>query len=101
LVERTGREEENVRRTGGRAVTEPNGPQTIDRDRLAVGAVELAPWLQLAVAAEAVGVERGDVAVAEVPHEQVPAEGPEIGGRRPRCSRWPTLYRRRPRPSCR
>src|SRR3989454_5755382 len=36
---------------------------------------------QLAVALEAVGVERVDVAIAEVPHEQAPADGPEIGRR--------------------
>src|SRR2546426_11195382 len=36
---------------------------------------------QLAVALEAVGIERVDVAIAEVPHEQAPADGPEIGRR--------------------
>src|SRR2546428_11019352 len=43
--------------------------------------MELARLPQLAVALEAVGVERVDVAIAEVPHEQAPADGPEIGRR--------------------
>src|SRR2546426_11073387 len=69
------------RRPGGRAVTEGEGPQTIDRDWPAVGGMELALLPQLAVAVEAVGVEPVDMAVAEVPHEQVPAESSEIGRR--------------------
>src|SRR5256885_7390778 len=43
--------------------------------------MELALLPQLAVALEAVGIERVDVAIAEVPHEQAPADGPEIGRR--------------------
>src|SRR5438552_12234826 len=81
LAERTSREKESVRRPGGRAVTESEGPQTIDRDRRAVGGMELALLPQLAVALEALGIERVDVAIAEVPHEQAPADGPEIGRR--------------------
>src|SRR5207247_9876153 len=57
LAERTSREKESVRRPGTRAVTEGEGPQTIDRDRPAVGGVEQALAPQLAVAVEAVGVE--------------------------------------------
>src|SRR3989442_15650051 len=79
LAERSSREKESVRRASGRAVTEGEGPQTIDRDRPAVGGMEQALLPQLAVALEAVGVERVDAAVAGVPHEQAPADGPEIG----------------------
>src|SRR2546428_13354471 len=56
------------------------GPQAVDRDRRSIGGVELAPLLQLAVALETLQVERVDVAVAEIPDEQVSAELPEIGG---------------------
>src|SRR2546428_10807113 len=56
------------------------GPQAVDRDRRSIGGVELAPLLQLAVALETLQVERADVAVAEIPDEQVSAELPEIGG---------------------
>src|SRR2546426_2141785 len=40
---------------------------------------ELAPLLQLAAALETLQVERVDVAIAEIPDEQVSAELPEIG----------------------
>src|SRR5207253_4248003 len=58
LAERTSREKESVRRPGGRAVTESEGPQTIDRDGRAVGGMELALLPQLAVALETPGVQR-------------------------------------------
>ena len=80
FAEWTSGEEQRVGRSGGRAVTERNGPQAVDRDRRAVGGVQLAPRPQLAVAAEMPGVEGVDVAIAEVAHEQVSAERPEIGG---------------------
>src|SRR2546425_8074910 len=54
-------------------------PQAVDHDRPAVGGFELALRLRLAVAASK--VERVDMAVAEVPHEQVAAHVPEIGRR--------------------
>src|SRR5439155_1023513 len=68
LTERTGREKENVRRAGGCSVTEGECPQAVDHDRPAVGGFELALRCHLAVAA--MKVERVDMAVAEVPHEQ-------------------------------
>src|SRR5438876_9651186 len=80
LVEGTGREEQGVRRPRAGAVPEGKGPQAVDRDRRSIGAVELAPLLQRAVALGTRQVERVDVAVAEVPDEQVSAELPEIGG---------------------
>jgi len=80
FVEGTGREEQGVRRPGAGPVPEGKGPQAVDRDRRAIGGVELAPRLQLAVARETREVEGVDVAVTEVPHEQVAAELPEIGG---------------------
>jgi len=89
LVEGTGREEQGVRRPRAGAVPEGTGPQAVDRDRRSIGGVELAPLLQLAVALETLQVERVDVAVAEIPDEQVSAELPEIGGgngQPPRCT---------------
>src|SRR5437867_1447615 len=80
LVEGAGREEEHVTRPRGRTVAESDGPETIDRDRPTVGCVELTTLLQLAVPARPVEIERVDVPVAEVPHEQVAAELPEVCG---------------------
>src|SRR5207237_9947115 len=43
FAEWTSGEEQRVGRSGGRAVTERNGPQAVDRDRRAGGGVTLAP----------------------------------------------------------
>src|SRR6266550_1544934 len=78
LAERTCREEERVRRSCRRAVTERECPQAVDRQRLAIGGMELTALQQLAGALEAPEVEGVDVAIAKVPDEQVTAELPEI-----------------------
>src|SRR5438309_1871140 len=78
LAERTCREEERVRRPCRRAVAERECPQPVDRQRLAVGGMELTALHELAGALEAPEVEGVDVAIAKVPDEQVPAELAEI-----------------------
>src|SRR6266550_4252747 len=60
------------------AVTERECPQAVDRQRLAIGGMELTALQQLAGALEAPEVEGVDVAIAKVPDEQVTAELPEI-----------------------
>src|SRR2546423_11385448 len=78
LVERTCREEERVRRSCRRPVTERECPEAVDRQRPAIGPLELTALLELAVAPGAPELEGVDVAIAKVPDEQVPTELAEI-----------------------
>src|SRR5258705_3597098 len=78
LAERTCREEERVSRPCRGAVAERECPQPVDRQRPAIGGMELTALHQLARALEAPEVEGVDVAIAKVPDEQGPAELPEI-----------------------
>src|SRR5437899_12591563 len=73
------REEEGGVRSGRRAVTERDGPEAVDRERLAAGAVKLATLLRLAVTLGLLEVERVDVAIAKVSDEQLAAQLPKVG----------------------
>jgi len=78
LVVRSSREEEPRTRTRSSVVSELEGPQTVDRERLvAVTTAELAPVSEVPVLLLFVGV---DLTVAEVPDEQVAAEAAEARG---------------------
>src|SRR5437899_12368189 len=79
-------EEEGGVRSGRRAVTERDGPEAVDRERLAAGAVKLATLLRLAVTLGLLEVGRVDVAIANVSDAQIAPELPQVGrgnGQRP------------------
>jgi hypothetical protein len=67
-------EEERLPRAGGSAVPELERPEPVDRDLPSAVVAERADALERAVGLRLVGV---DLAVAEVPDEQVAAELPE------------------------
>src|SRR3954471_10925465 len=77
------REVERVRRPGCGAVAERDRPETVERDRCAVGSTQLTLVDPLGAA---LGV-RADTTVAEVPDEEIAAEGSEVG-RGERESPW-------------
>src|SRR2546421_10389673 len=73
---RAGREEERVGRAVIRGpVAELQCPQAIDRDRLPVCGTQLAAMLESPVRQLRVGV---DLPIAEIAHEEIAAESPEV-----------------------
>src|SRR5437764_3848544 len=78
LVEWTCGEEERVRRSCRRAVPERECPEAIDRQRRAIGRMQLTALLELSGAVGPAEIESVDVAIAKVPDQQVTAELSEV-----------------------